>query len=81
VHQKGGVVPVEQQPIAGAAVILTQFRNLLVFTNLPMKKFAIALCALTLGSGVASAADLPARTYTKAPPLPVAAAYDWSTSA
>lgn len=44
-----------------------------------MKRFAIALCALTLGTVTAAfAADLPARTYGKAPPLPVAAAYDWS---
>jgi outer membrane immunogenic protein len=43
-----------------------------------MKKFGIALCALTLGTVAASAADLPARTYTKAPPPPVVAAYDWS---
>lgn len=39
----------------------------------------MALCALTLGSvTAASAADLPARTYSKAPSLPVVAAYDWS---
>ena len=43
-----------------------------------MKKFAIALSALALGTLAASAADLPARTYTKAPPPPVVAVYDWS---
>jgi outer membrane immunogenic protein len=43
-----------------------------------MKRFAVALCALTFGSVAASAADLPARTYTKAAPMPVVAAYDWS---
>jgi outer membrane immunogenic protein len=44
-----------------------------------MKKFAITLCALMLGTvTAASAADLPVRTYSKAPSLPVVAAYDWS---
>jgi outer membrane immunogenic protein len=32
----------------------------------------------TLGIGAASAADLAARPYTKAPPVVVAAVYDWS---
>ena len=43
-----------------------------------MKKFAMALCALTVGTATASAADLPARTYSKAPTMPVVAVYDWS---
>jgi outer membrane immunogenic protein len=43
-----------------------------------VKELAIVLGALTLGTVTASAADLPARTYTKAPPAPVVAAYDWS---
>ncbi|MBR0718796.1 outer membrane protein [Bradyrhizobium liaoningense] len=42
-----------------------------------MKKFAVALSALVIGTASASAADLAARPYTKAPP-PVVAAYDWS---
>jgi outer membrane immunogenic protein len=43
-----------------------------------MKKFAVALSALALGIPAAWAADLPARTYTKAPPPSVVAVYDWS---
>ncbi|WP_423862441.1 hypothetical protein [Bradyrhizobium sp.] len=39
-----------------------------------MNKFAFAVCTLGVS---ASAADLAARTYTKAPPA-VAAVYDWS---
>src|SRR6186713_2715134 len=42
-----------------------------------MKKIAIAVAALVMGSMSASAADLAARPYTKAPPM-VAAIYDWS---
>lgn len=45
-----------------------------------MKKIllgTVGLLALGMGSGSASAADLAARPYTKAPPM-VAAAYDWS---
>ena len=42
-----------------------------------MKKFALAAAALMVGTAGASAADLAARPYTKAPPM-VAAAYDWS---
>ena len=41
-------------------------------------KFLLTTAIVSLGlSGMASAADLPARTYTKAPPI-VEAAYDWS---
>lgn len=43
-----------------------------------MKVFAATILALALGSVTASAADLPARSYVKAPPLAVPAAYDWS---
>src|SRR5262245_26891872 len=43
-----------------------------------MKKLAFATAALSmLLTGAASAADLAARPYTKAPPM-VAAVYDWS---
>jgi len=42
-----------------------------------VKKFAIAAAALAMGSMSASAADLAARPYTKAP-APVVAAYNWS---
>jgi outer membrane immunogenic protein len=38
----------------------------------------VLLGAAALGAVTASAADLPARTYTKAPPAAVMAAYDWS---
>jgi outer membrane immunogenic protein len=38
---------------------------------------AVAISAI-VGIGAASAADLPARTYTKAPPMPAMAMYDWS---
>jgi outer membrane immunogenic protein len=41
-----------------------------------MKKIALAVSALLLGSMSASAADLAARPYTKAPPMAVA--YNWS---
>src|SRR5258707_12218617 len=49
-----------------------------------MKKFLLAstaLVALALALGLtvpASAADLAARPYTKAPPAPVVAIYDWT---
>src|SRR5258707_12095846 len=49
-----------------------------------MKKFLLAstaLVALALALGLtapASAADLAARPYTKAPPVPVVAIYDWT---
>ena len=42
-----------------------------------MKKLALALTAVAALTGSAVAADLPARTYTKAPP-PVAAAVSWT---
>jgi outer membrane immunogenic protein len=41
-----------------------------------MKKIALAVSALLMGSMSASAADLAARPYTKAPPMAVA--YNWS---
>jgi outer membrane immunogenic protein len=41
-----------------------------------MKKLAIALLAAAAFSGSAVAADLPARTYTKAPPM--APVYSWT---
>ncbi|UPK00441.1 outer membrane beta-barrel protein [Bradyrhizobium sp. 170] len=41
-----------------------------------MKKFAIAVAALAMGSMSASAADLAARPYTKAP-IAVAPVYNW----
>ena len=44
-----------------------------------MKKLALATTALfMLSAGAASAADLAARPYTKAPPVPVAAVYNWT---
>ncbi len=42
-----------------------------------MKKIVLAAAVLALGTVSASAADLAARPYTKAPPM-VAAVYDWS---
>ncbi|HXI05968.1 MAG: outer membrane protein [Bradyrhizobium sp.] len=42
-----------------------------------MKKIALATLATLLLSGAASAADLAARPYTKAP-MPVAAVYNWT---
>ena len=42
-----------------------------------MKKFLMGTVALVAMAGSASAADLAARPYTKAPPMMVAA-YDWS---
>src|ERR1700744_2732948 len=42
-----------------------------------MKKILLALTALAAFSGTASAADLQARTYTKAPP-PVAPTWNWT---
>jgi outer membrane immunogenic protein len=41
-----------------------------------MKKLAIAVSVLSISAASAFAADLPARTYTKAPPM--MAVYDWS---
>jgi outer membrane immunogenic protein len=43
----------------------------------PMKKLSLAIAILALSAGSALSADLPARTYTKAPPM-VAPVYDWS---
>lgn len=44
-----------------------------------MKKIALATTALfILSAGAASAADLAARPYTKAPPVPMAAVYNWT---
>ena len=43
-----------------------------------MKKLVLALTAAAAFSGSASAADLAARPYTKAPPQMMAAMYDWS---
>src|ERR1700738_3253741 len=37
--------------------------------NLTMKKLVLALTAIAAFSGSALAADLPARTYSKAPPM------------
>ena len=42
----------------------------------PMKKLGVAIAALAAGVASASAADLPARSYTKAPPM--VAAYTWT---
>ena len=42
-----------------------------------MKKFLLAVTAAAAFTGSAFAADLPARTYTKAPP-PVAPMYNWT---
>lgn len=41
-----------------------------------MKKFLIAAAAAVLASSAAQAADMPAKVYTKAPPM--VALYDWS---
>ncbi|MGB8397341.1 outer membrane protein [Bradyrhizobium sp.] len=43
-----------------------------------MKKFLLATVALAALAAPASAADLAARPYTKAPPPMLAAIYDWS---
>ena len=43
-----------------------------------MKKFALALAAIAAFGGSAVAADLPARTYTKAPPPGVAPVHSWT---
>jgi outer membrane immunogenic protein len=44
-----------------------------------MRKFCLATVSLlALGMAPASAADLAARPYTKAPPAPVVAIYDWT---
>ena len=43
-----------------------------------MKKFLLGTVALFALAAPASAADLAARPYTKAPPAPILAVYDWS---
>ena len=43
-----------------------------------MNKLAVAVSIFSIGTVSASAADLAARPYTKAPPPAVVAAYDWS---
>src|SRR3981081_3157694 len=46
--------------------------------DISMKKLALsAICLIAIGTS-ASAADLAARPYTKAPPPMIAAIYDWS---
>ena len=42
-----------------------------------MKKFAFAAAALILGTAGASAADMAARPYTKAP-VAIASVYNWT---
>src|SRR5690242_13397229 len=43
-----------------------------------MIRLSIAASILALGTMTASAADIAARPYTKAPPAPAVIAYDWS---
>ena len=43
-----------------------------------MRKLLAAVAAVAMSSGVACAADLAARPYTKAPPMIVDPAYNWS---
>ncbi|OCK56943.1 outer membrane beta-barrel protein [Bradyrhizobium sp. LMTR 3] len=43
-----------------------------------MKKYLLATVALIAFAAPAAAADLAARPYTKAPPAPIAAVYDWT---
>jgi outer membrane immunogenic protein len=44
-----------------------------------MRRFAtVGLLSIAVFSGAANAADLPARTYTKAPPMAAAPVYLWS---
>ena len=43
-----------------------------------MKKFLLGLAGLVALAAPASAADLAARPYSKAPPPMIAAIYDWS---
>src|SRR6266545_6992524 len=43
-----------------------------------MKKFLLGTVALIAFAAPAAAADLAARPYTKAPPAPIAAVYDWT---
>jgi outer membrane immunogenic protein len=43
-----------------------------------MKKFLLTLSALAIGTAAASAADLPAKTYTKAPPPPPPPPFSWT---
>jgi outer membrane immunogenic protein len=43
-----------------------------------MKKFLLGTVALIAFAAPAAAADLAARPYTKAPPVPVPVMYDWS---
>ena len=48
------------------------------FGDTVMKKFLLTLSALVIGTVAASAADLPARTYTKAPPPPPPPPFSWT---
>ena len=58
--------------------LVTSLGLVVVKRGLLMKKLALAAAAISaLFTGTASAADLAARPYTKAPPM-VAAMYDWS---
>jgi len=43
-----------------------------------MKKVLLGTVALIALAAPASAADIAARPYTKAPPPPIAAVYDWN---
>ena len=56
------------------------FSDVVILGIFAMKKLLLGTAGvIALGlAGPASAADLPARTYTKAPPVYVAPMYDWS---
>src|ERR1700758_3582740 len=43
-----------------------------------MKKILLALSAVAILTAAASAADMPARTYTKAPPPPPPPVFSWT---
>ncbi len=43
-----------------------------------MKKFLLGTIGFVAMAAPAVAADMPARTYTKAPPPVIAPVYDWS---
>jgi outer membrane immunogenic protein len=53
-------------------IVLQQLRH----RGISMKRLALAFGVVSISAVSAFAADLPARTYTKAPPM--MAAYDWS---
>jgi outer membrane immunogenic protein len=72
------VVAIERQPLSSTPGYDAREFDFLLKGVPVVKKLFLTAAALATFSTAALAADLPARTYTKAPVMPVAAIYDWT---